>query len=288
MRSGRHAIVCRIQGEVKDGPGHVGGAGYAARMTLVSFACGHGAAPSDVGAITLRRACPLCMLLHETHRTRGELLGRVASSSRSALASETRLGAVYPWVCERGHDRYQATVIDVLTGPSCPKCIRNAQSPTVSREGGVASMNAGLRTRTSLTEQRLRALLEERIRVPRGVNTVRINRMFYGKQEVWPDILVPALRIAIEYDDPGRSRRAHLGLKEASDREKDDALGEVGWEVIRVRAGGLESIGPNSIVCASLTADVADRIVARMVELRSADAVDALRVGVAPARQAEA
>lgn len=278
MRSGRLAIVCPARGEVKDASWHVGGPGYAARMTLVSFACGHGAAPTEPGSIALRRSCPLCMLLHETHRTRGELVSRAAPPARASVAVETRLGAEFQWQCARGHDRYQASVMDVLTGPSCPKCIRNAEAPTGARDGGVASMNAGLRTRTSLTEQRLRALLEERIRVPRGVNTVRVNRMFYGKQEVWPDILVPALRIAIEYDDPGRSRRAHLGLKEASDREKDDALAEVGWEVIRVRAAGLESIGPNSIVCASLTPQVADRIVARMAELRGDDAVDALRV----------
>ena len=107
---------------------HVGGPGYAARMTLVSFACGHGAAPTDVGAIALRRSCPLCMLLHETHRTRGELLSR-AASSRHGHPSPPRPASApnITWVCARGHDRYQATVIDVLTGPSCPKCIRNAR-----------------------------------------------------------------------------------------------------------------------------------------------------------------
>ncbi|MEJ3404064.1 hypothetical protein WDJ51_04920 [Rathayibacter sp. YIM 133350] len=241
-------------------------------MTAVRFACGHGADAAE-GILVLRRQCPLCMLISETHRTRAELLRRAAAPCRSALAFETRVGAEYTWVCARGHDRYTAAVIDVLTGPGCPKCIRNAAEATVASDGGVASMNAGLRTRTSHTEQRLRALLAERIRVPAGVNTVRVNRMFYGQQEVWPDIVLPALRVAIEYDDPGRSRRAHRGLKEASDREKDAALAEVGWEVIRVRAGGLASLGANSIVCASLNAAVADRIVQRLRELRGDAAV---------------
>jgi very-short-patch-repair endonuclease len=244
-------------------------------MTTVRFACGHGASPGDEGVVTLRRACPVCMLVHETHRSRSELLGRVAAPWRSALAAETRIGARYTWTCSRGHDRYEATVAEVLTGPGCQKCMRNAEAATVARDGGVASMNAGLRTRTSQVEQRLRALLQQRIRVPQGVNTVRVNRMFYGQQEVWPDIVLPALRIAVEYDDPGRSRRAHRGLKQASDREKDDALAEVGWEVIRVRAGGLDSLGANSIVCSSLTSEVADRIVQRMRELRGDAAVDA-------------
>ena len=85
-----------------------------------------------------------------------------------------------------------------------------------------------------------------------------------------------AVRIAVEYDDPGRSRRAHHGLKQASDREKDDPLAEVGWEVIRIRAGGLESLGANSIVCASLTIAAVDRVVERMRELRGDTAVDAI------------
>lgn len=245
-------------------------------MVAVSFRCGHGAPSGDVGVVALRRVCPLCMLIDETHRSRGELLGRVAPPQRAALARETRLGAAYDWRCERGHDRYSATVREVLTGPGCPKCGVNAAGPSSSREAGVAYMNPGLRTRTSQTEQRLRMLIGERIRLHHGVNVVRIARTFFGRQEVWPDILVPQLRIAIEYDDPGRSRRAHKGLKEASDIEKDEALGEVGWEVIRIRGGGLEPLGPHSIGCASLTPAVADEVVARMRLIRGDAAVDAL------------
>jgi very-short-patch-repair endonuclease len=218
------------------------------------------------------------MLIDETHRSRSELLGRVAPPQRRALAHETRVGATYEWRCTRGHDRYRATVREVLTGPGCPKCGRNAAGPSSAREAGVAYMNPGLRTRTSQTEQRLRMLLAERIRLHHGVNAVRIARTFYGRQEVWPDILVPQLRIAIEYDDPGRSRRAHTGLKQGSDVEKDEALAEVGWDVIRIRAGGLEAIDANSIVCHALTPAVIDRVVARMREIRGDDAVDALVV----------
>ena len=134
-----------------------------------------------------------------------------------------------------------------------------------------------------MTEQRLRMLLGERIRLHHRVNAVRIRRMFYGKQEVWPDILVPQLRIAVEYDDPGRSRRAHLGLKEASDLEKDDALREVGWEVIRIRAGGLEPLGPYSVVCRTLTVEAVDEVVRLMAQIRGDAAVDALRVAAASA-----
>lgn len=248
-------------------------------MVAVSFRCGHGAVAGDPGVVALRRVCPLCMLLDETHRTRAELLGRVAPPQRAALARETRLGAAYDWRCQRGHDRYPATVREVLTGPGCPKCGVNAGGPSSVREAGVAYMNPGLRTRTSQTEQRLRMLLGERIRLHHGVNAVRIARMFFGRQEVWPDILVPQLRIAVEYDDPGRSRRAHKGLKEASDLEKDDALREVGWEVVRIRAGGLAAIGPHSVVCSALTPAAVDEVVACMRRIRGDAAVDAIAMG---------
>ena len=248
-------------------------------MVAVTFRCGHGAAPGGAGVVPLGRVCPLCMLLDETHRSRGELLGRVAPAQRAALARETRVGATYDWRCARGHDRFSTTVREVLTGTGCAKCRANATAPGAAREAGVAHMNPGLRVRTSHTEQRLRMLLGERIRLHHGVNTVRIARTFFGRQEVWPDILVPQLRIAVEYDDPGRSRRAHKGLKEASDVEKDEALREVGWEVVRIRAGGLGALGPNSVVCNALTPAVVDEVVARMRRIRGDAAVDAIMIG---------
>ncbi|WP_164863519.1 hypothetical protein [Agromyces sp. LHK192] len=249
-------------------------------MTAVAFACGHGADPRAPGAVRIRRGCPVCMLVHETHRSREELLGRVLPRQRSALANETRIGAEYDWRCRRGHDQYRATVLQALTGTGCAKCRASATAPASLREAGVAVMNPGLRTRTSMTEQRLRALLGERLTLHHRVNAVRIARTFHGRNEVWPDILVPQLRIAIEYDDPGRSRRAHLGLKEASDVDKDDALREVGWEVIRVRGGGLEPLGRYSVECRSITAGVADRIVELMRQIRGDAAVD--RIARAP------
>ncbi|MRG58334.1 hypothetical protein GE115_00360 [Agromyces sp. CFH 90414] len=245
-------------------------------MTAVAFACGHGAPAGAPGTVRLRRGCPVCMLVHETQRSREELLRRVAPGERSALAVETRLGAEYDWRCRRGHDRYRASVMQVLTGTGCEKCRLSAVAPAALAEAGVPFMKPGLRTRTSMTEQRLRALLDERLVLHHRVNAVRIARTFHGRSEVWPDILVPQLRIAIEYDDPGRSRRAHLGLKEASDLDKDDALREVGWEVIRVRGGGLGPMGPYSVACRAITGDIADEVVRLMRTIRGDTAVDAL------------
>lgn len=243
----------------------------------VRFRCGHGAAAGEA-AVTLRRDCPLCNLLAETKRSRGQLLRKVAPAGRAALARETRIGAPYEWICERGHSRFRATVREVLTGPGCPKCWKNAQAPAARFEGGVPFMKPGLKLGTSQTEQRLRVLLGERIRLPHRVNAIRISRTFYGKPEVWPDIIIPALRIAIEYDDPGRDGTSHRGLKESSDREKDAALAEVGWEVIRVRAGGLGPLGPHSVVCSGVSGLVVDRIMELLCELRGEEEVARLRI----------
>jgi very-short-patch-repair endonuclease len=251
------------------------GAPSGAQGVAVRFRCGHGADAADA-RITLQRACPLCMLIAETKRSRAELLRRVAPAGRAALAGETRIGAEYEWICTRGHSRYTASVNQALTGPGCPKCTKNAQAPAARFEGGVPFMKPGLKTRTSQAEQRLRMLLGERIRLPHRVNAIRISRTFFGKPEVWPDIIIPALRVAIEYDDPGRDKSLHRGLKEASDREKDAALAEVGWEVIRVRSGGLAAPGPHSIVCAGVTGAVVDEIMRQLAGIRGESAVAAL------------
>jgi len=243
--------------------------------TTVRFRCGHGADAAEA-RITLQRDCPLCMLLAETKRSREQLLRRVAPAGRAALAGETRIGASYEWICSRGHSRYPASVRETLTGPGCPKCARNAQAPAARFEGGVPFMKPGLNTRTSQAEQKLRMLLGERIRLPHRVNAIRINRTFYGKPEVWPDIIIPALRVAIEYDSPGRDKTSHRGLKEASDREKDAALEEVGWAVIRVRADGLAALGPYSIVCSGVSAGVVDEVLRLLGVIRGEEAVTAL------------
>ncbi|TFC04745.1 hypothetical protein E3O42_04385 [Cryobacterium adonitolivorans] len=243
--------------------------------TTVRFCCGHGADAADA-RITLQRDCPLCMLLAETTRSREQLLRKAAPAGRAALARETRIGASYEWICSRGHSRFEASVRETLTGPGCPKCARNAQAPAARFEGGVPFMKPGLKLGTSQAEQKLRMLLGERIRLPHRVNAIRISRTFYGKPEVWPDIIIPALKVAIEYDSPGREGTSHRGLKEASDREKDDALAEVGWAVIRVRTGGLAALGPYSIVCSGVTDSAVEEVVRLLGAIRGEEAVTAL------------
>jgi hypothetical protein len=86
--------------------------------------------------------------------------------------------------------------------------------------------------------------------------------------EVWPDILLPELKVAIEYDTTGRHGLEHVGPREASDLRKDRLLRAVGWEVVRVRCGKLRPIGPYDLTAGSITDTLVDRIVARLGEVR--------------------
>ena len=243
-------------------------------MTSISFACGHGAPPAEASARVGRR-CPLCALIREQQRSRDELLRRVVPSQRATLAAETRIGAEYEWRCNRGHDRYRASILAALSADGCPKCAANALSPSGRLEHGVPRMKANLKLGTSMAEHKLKALLAERIAVPHKVNSIRIARTFHGRTEVWPDIILPALKIAIEYDSPGKRGSWHLGLKEASDIDKDAALREVGWEVIRVRTGGLEPLTRFDIVAPGPSGKVVEQILERIAEIRGSEALKA-------------
>ena len=83
-------------------------------------------------------------------------------------------------------------------------------------------------------EARLRAALFTRLDVTAGFNAIRTSRPFFEHVEVWPDILLPELRIAVEYDSPGRFGLEHVGPREDADRRKDRILRQAGWEVVRI------------------------------------------------------
>ena len=78
----------------------------------------------------------------------------------------------------------------------------------------------------------------------REVNAVKVSRPFFRHTEVWPDIVIPELRIAVEYDTVGRHGLEHVGKRQDADQRKDRALRAAGWEVVRIRTGALEPIGP--------------------------------------------
>lgn len=127
----------------------------------------------------------------------------------------------------------------------------------------------------SAAEEKLRAALTERLIFTRDVNAVKVTRPFFRHTEVWPDILLPELRVAVEYDTVGRHGLEHVGKREETDRRKDRALRGAGWEVVRVRTGKLEPLGRYDLQMATTHAKGITRIIDTLREIRGPLMVDA-------------
>jgi very-short-patch-repair endonuclease len=124
-------------------------------------------------------------------------------------------------------------------------------------------------------EAQLRQELTERLVFTPGLNAIRVGRPFFEHLEVWPDIVMPELRVALEYDSTGRHGLEHVGKREAADRRKDRTLRAAGWEVVRIRTGRLEKLGPHDLQLSGLNKRAYGRILDELREIRGALFVDA-------------
>ncbi len=127
----------------------------------------------------------------------------------------------------------------------------------------------------SAVEAQLRADVFARLEVTPGFNAVKVGRPFFDHVEVWPDILLPELRIAIEYDSPGRFGLEHVGGREETDRRKDRVLRAAHWEVVRVRTGKLEKLGPYDVQVSTLGRKGIERLIDAFRDIRGPLFVDA-------------
>jgi len=120
----------------------------------------------------------------------------------------------------------------------------------------------------SASEALLRQRLEQRFDFDLSLNAVAVARPFFDRLEVWPDIVIPDLRVAIEYDTVGRHGLEHVGPREKSDRQKDRALRAARWEVIRIRCGKLQPLGPHDIHAAEVNARLIEKIRDVLADIR--------------------
>jgi hypothetical protein len=127
----------------------------------------------------------------------------------------------------------------------------------------------------SAVEAELRAGLTALLLFEGGVNAVRVRRPFFDHLEVWPDILFPELRIAVEYDSTGRHGLEHVGRRAEVDRRKDRAMRGAGWEVVRIRTGRLEKLGPHDLQLAGLNRGTCAAILDEFRAIRGPLLVDA-------------
>lgn len=207
------------------------------------------------------------------------------------------------WQCDSGH-LFVATPAEQRARPGrerrrsawCPDCAELAKPPRVRPPGraraapraapalcaktpalpvGEPFVSECAPRPASAVEARLRADLFARLGVTEGLNAVRIGRPFFSHLEVWPDILLPELRIAVEYDSPGKHGLEHVGRREDADRRKDRALRAARWEVVRVRTGKLEKLGPHDVQLSSTGPRGIDRLLDAFRDIRGPLLVDA-------------
>ncbi|MEV8271748.1 zinc-ribbon domain-containing protein [Microbacterium sp. NPDC077184] len=127
----------------------------------------------------------------------------------------------------------------------------------------------------SAVEAQLRADLFGALTLTPGLNAVRVARPFFDHVEVWPDIVLTELRIAIEYDSTGRHGLEHVGRRADADRRKDRALRAAKWEVVRIRTGKLEPLGPHDLQVSSWNRVTLARLIDTLRGIRGPLLVDA-------------
>ena len=213
------------------------------------------------------------------------------------------------WQCDVGH-RFVATPDEQRQRPGqsrrrstwCPECAAGAtrrRAPTPSHSlspvrprshrtpsrlvppaglVGEAFVSPLAPKPASAAEADLRHRLAKLLDIDFGRNAVRVPRPFFTHHEVWPDIVIDELRVAIEYDTTGRDGLEHVGRREETDRQKDRLLRAAGWEVIRIRCGKLKPIGPWDIVATGVSAKTVDRVIERLCEIRGDLIVECYRI----------
>lgn len=127
----------------------------------------------------------------------------------------------------------------------------------------------------SAVEAELRAELRERLAVTHGLNAITVARPFFDHLEVWPDILLPELRVAIEYDTTGRHGLEHVGRRQKVDERKDRAIRAAGWEVVRIRTGKLAKLGEHDVQASGVTRTMYVRLFDELRAIRGDLIVDA-------------
>lgn len=237
------------------------------REMVDNYVCGH---PRDADRIESDPdddRCYLCRRLSGSPVSREQLLSMVAPSARAMLSLETTTARKYRWQCPLGHGAFEASIEKVIGGARCRVC-RNAAAGANAVAVGDAFASVWAPKPASAAEPALRQAIAARLPLDPSLNAVRVARPFFNHVEVWPDILVPELRVAIEYDTTGREGLEHVGRNEERDRRKDALLRAVGWEVVRVRCGKLQPIGPYDLTASGVSGKLIDRLIEQLGVIR--------------------
>lgn len=187
-----------------------------------------------------------------------------------AAASASAAGAgVWRVPATAAADPPRSAGIDPLRPQRRAGARRERAAPVAGGPAGEAFVDPkAFRLGTSAAEGELRRRLAEVLDQNLELNAVRVAQPFHGRLHVWPDVILPDLRIALEWDTTGRIGDEHVGHRERSDRLKDRLLRRAGWEVVRLRGEGLRPIGPYDLDARGVSGALVERILDRCCEIR--------------------
>ncbi|TQL52613.1 putative zinc ribbon protein [Subtercola boreus] len=205
--------------------------------------------------------CPDCLALAAPKR----IVNRHSTTAPSANPPRTE-----PTALDARGSRSRPTDAAPQRAAPRPRPVHAPVRPTLAGPTPGEAFHSGRAPRpASAAEGELRSRLAKRIDLDlRAANAVGVRRPFFTHREVWPDIVLPELKVAIEYDTIGRFGLEHVGTREATDRRKDRLLREAGWEVIRVRCGKLNPLGPYDLQAGAVTDALVERLLDRLREIR--------------------
>lgn len=208
--------------------------------------------------------------------TREKLLELVTPTRRDDLAVETTTVAKYRWQCPRGHGTYESSIEKILGGRRCLVC-RHAAAAADRYAVGDPFVSPWAPKPASAVEGDLRHRISQRYDFDLRFTAIRVAKPFFSHLEVWPDLVLSELRIAIELDTIGRHGLEHVGKRQETDLRKDRAIRAAGWEVIRIRLGKLQPLGPYDLCASGVTPTLMDRLDDTLADLRGELFVGAYR-----------
>ena len=205
--------------------------------------------PEFNAGITLTQIPPAAEVLLLWQCEVGHLFAATPGEQRSRPGRERRRSSWCPECAAGARPRTPRPAAEIRARVAAPRRPRTRRvcDATPELPVGQAFLSACAPLPASAVEARLRQDLVDSLEFTVDLNAVRVGRPFFDHLEVWPDIVIPELRIAVEYDSTGRHGLEHVGPREQADRRKDRALRAARWEVVRIRTGRLEKLGPHDI-----------------------------------------
>ena len=197
--------------------------------------------------ITLTQIPPAAEVLLLWQCEAGHLFAATPTEQRERPGRRRRRSAWCPECSAAARPRTPRPAAEIRARAAAPRPVLVLCRKTPPLPVGEAFASECAPPTSSAVEARLRQRLAENLEFTDGLNAIRVGRPFFDHLEVWPDIVIPELRIAVEYDSPGRHGLEHVGRREQVDRRKDRVLRAAGWEVVRIRTGKLEKLGPHDL-----------------------------------------